>query len=148
MRSAASGVDDYLAELPEDRRAVAEPVVATIRAAIPAGYVESMTWGMPTWEVPLDISGRTYNGKPLAYVSFAAQKRHHAVYLMALYADSPAEQEFRSRWDPPSGRALDMGKSCVRFGRLEDADLPLIAQTVGSLGVAEFVELTQAARRR
>lgn len=146
MRSDASGVDAYLADLPEERRAVAAAVIAAIRAAIPDGYAESMTWGMPTWEVPLEVSGRTYNGKPLAYVSFAAQKRHYAVYLMALYADGAAERDFRSRWAAPSGCALDMGKSCVRFTALEHADLPLISQAVAAVSVADFVSLSQASR--
>jgi uncharacterized protein YdhG (YjbR/CyaY superfamily) len=146
VKSSAAGVQEYLDSLGPEHREVAESVVAVIRAAMPAGFVESMTWGMPTWEVPLEVSGKTYNGKPLAYVSFAVQKRHYAVYLMALYADSAQESDFRARWSAPSGRALDMGKSCVRFNRLDDVDLPLIGASVAGVSIEEFLAQYRAAR--
>jgi uncharacterized protein YdhG (YjbR/CyaY superfamily) len=146
VTSSSSGIDDYLESLAPERREVASTVVAAIRAAIPDGYVESMTWGMPTWEVPLEVSGTTYNGKPLAYVSFAAQKRHYSVYLMALYADSAQEAAFRADWSAPSGRALDMGKSCVRFARLDDADLPLLGAVIAATSVEAFLSHYGASR--
>jgi hypothetical protein len=97
MRSDAATVEQYLAELDDDRRAEVEPVYRTVRDAMPAGYTESMAWGMITWSVPLDRHPDTYNGQPLCYVSLAAQKRHNALYLMGLYADSGEAKEFRDR---------------------------------------------------
>ena len=146
MRSDAATVGDYLAALEPERREVVATLRELVLANLPTGYVESMTWGMPSYEVPLERYPATYNKKPLSYVSLAAQKRHYAVYLMGLYADSPLEQDFRARWSPPSGRRLDMGKSCVRFPRLEDADLPLIGEAVAAYPVDDFLALYETAR--
>jgi hypothetical protein len=141
-------VDEYLASLPDDRREVLATVRDVVVANLPPGYAESMTWGMPTYEVPLERYPDTYNGKPLAYVSLAAQKKHYAVYLMGVYSDGPLDRDFRARWAPPSGKRLDMGKSCVRFTKLADADLPLIGETVAALPVEEFLAVYERERGR
>jgi hypothetical protein len=131
MRSDAQTVEQYFAELDGDRRAQIEPVYRAVHDAMPDGYSESMAWGMITWSVPLERFPDTYNGQPLCYVSLAAQKRHNALYLMGLYADSREASEFRERWTE-DGRKLDMGKSCLRFKEPEDLRLDLIAETVAA----------------
>ena len=148
MKSSADTVDAYLAEFPTERREVLDAVRAVVASNLPEGFVESMTWGMPTYEVPLERYPDTYNKKPLAYVSFAAQKRHVAVYLMALYSDGTLDVDFRTRWAAPSGRALDMGKSCVRFASLDDADLPLIGEAVAAMPVDQFISVYERAQDR
>ncbi len=135
----------YLDALPEERRAVIGTVFDTVRAAMPDGYELAMAWGMPTWSVPLATFPRTYNGKPLAYVSLAAQKNYNSLYLMALYSDSTEEADFAERWRE-SGRTLDMGKSCLRFRRLEDVDLGIVADTVAAMPVERFLETYERIR--
>jgi len=79
MRSNAVTADQYLAGLDDGRRAQIEPVYRAVHDAMPAGYDETIAWGMITWSVPLERFPDTYNGQPLAYVSLAAQKRHTAL---------------------------------------------------------------------
>ena len=142
----ATTVDEYLAALPDDRR----PALAALRSLIvdhlPDGYEETVLWGMPSYVVPLARYPDTYNGQPLAYVSFAAQKRYSSLYLMALYSDSAEDQAFRERW--AGGKGLDMGKSCVRFRELEDLDLPLIGETIAATPVDRFLETYERLRSR
>ena len=138
MNSDATTVEGYLSGLEPDRRAVVQEVRDVVSAAMPAGYDEAVAWGMITWSVPLDRYPDTYNGQPLAYVALAAQKRHYSLYLMGLYSDGEQDRDFRSRW-LASGRSLDMGKSCLRFKRLEDLDLDLVADVVASLPVEDFL---------
>jgi uncharacterized protein YdhG (YjbR/CyaY superfamily) len=90
MRSNASTVDEYLAELPEDRRKAIQAVRQVIRDNLPKGYEEVMNWGMITYQVPLEIFPLTYNGKPLLYAALASQKNHMAVYLTGIYMDVEA----------------------------------------------------------
>ena len=87
VKSDAETVDAYLAELPDDRRKVVEQVRETILANLPEGYEEAMGWGMISYQIPLARYPDTYNGKPLAYINLAAQKRHYALYLMGVYQD-------------------------------------------------------------
>jgi hypothetical protein len=139
--------DAYLDELEPERRAVLAPVVELVRTAVPAGYEESLAHGMPTWSVPLARLPRTYNGEPLPYVAVAAQKRHFSLYLMGLYAGVEQELDFRRRWTA-SGRALDMGKSCLRFRALDDLDTELLAEAIASTGVDDDVALYESVRSR
>jgi hypothetical protein len=89
----------------------------------------------------------TYNGQPLAYVSLAAQKNHYALYLMGVYADSQDEARFRDEW-VARGTRLDMGRSCLRFRRLEDLHDDLLSGVIGAVPVDEFVARTRAAHAR
>lgn len=145
MHSDASTVEEYLTELPADRREIVAAVRDVVNAHLPAGYVEGMGWGMITWSVPLERYPDTYNGQPLGYVGLASQKRHLALYLMGVYADPEAEQKLRQRW-AATGRKLNMGKSCLRFQWLEDLDLDIIAELVAATPVDDFLSRYEAVR--
>ncbi|MBB5808749.1 uncharacterized protein YdhG (YjbR/CyaY superfamily) [Saccharothrix ecbatanensis] len=143
VQSKAETVEEYLAELPEERRATVSAVRDVILANLPEGYDEGIQWGMITYSVPLEVSGKTYNGQPLAYVSLASQKNYLSLYLMGVYGER--EQEFRVEFEA-TGRKLDMGKSCVRFKRADDLPLDLIGREVARHSVADYVAKVQAAR--
>ena len=147
MRSNATSVEQYLAELPPERAAALRTVRSVILERLPSGYEEVMNWGMITYQVPLAICPDTYNGKPLLYAALASQKHHMAVYLTAVYADETRSAAFLEAYRA-TGKRLDMGKSCVRFRALEDLPLDLIGEAIGALEVAEFVALVASARNR
>ena len=144
MRSDATTVDDYLAALPDDRRLALKAVRLVILDNLPEGYEEVMNWGMITYQVPLETYPDTYNGKPLMYAALASQKNHMAVYLTVVYGSDEARQRFEASYRA-TGKRLDMGKSCVRFRRLEDLPLALIGDTIASTGVRQFVQHFKAA---
>jgi len=145
MRSEAESVTRYIAELPEERRVAIKEVRGTILANLPEGYQETMNWGMISYEVPLERYSETYNGKPLMYVGLASQKRHMAVYLSGVYADEELRESFLDEYRA-SGQELDMGKSCVRFTRLENLPVELIGKAVGALSVDDFIAHYEASR--
>lgn len=147
VHSEAPTVDDYLAALPDDRRAAISAVRDVINEHLPEGYVESMDWGMIAWQIPLTSHPDTYNGKPLCYVSLASQKNHMAVYLMGLYTDPSDETWFRQQY-ADQGLKPDMGKSCVRFKRLQDLPLDVLGAAVARVPPAELISRLEAARRR
>jgi len=139
MRSNASTVEEYLTELPEERRQSLEAVRRVILQNLPAGYEEAMDWGMITYQVPLETYPDTYNKKPLMYAALAAQKNHMAVYLMAVYGDEEARRDFEAAYKA-TGKRYDVGKSCVRFRTLAELPLELIGATIASVSMSEFVE--------
>lgn len=145
VTSTATTVDAYLAALPPERREVATALRALIRRHLPEGYAEAMTWGMPTYEVPLDRHPDTYNGKPLAYVAFAAQKNNYALYLMCVSSDGAQERTLREA-AAAMGTTLDMGKSCVRFRALDRLPLDAIGMLIASHPVDDCIALYEAAR--
>ena len=146
MRSEATTVREYLAGLPDDRRIAIAAVRKVIRANLPDGYEEAMSWGMISYEVPLDRYPDTYNGKPLVLAALASQKNHMAVYLSAIYADDEARERFESAYRE-TGKRFDVGKSCVRFRKLDDLPLDVIGDAIGAVPVDAFIESYERGRR-
>ncbi len=146
VQSKAATVSEYLKELPDDRRAVVAAVRKVIRRNLPAGYREAMNWGVITYEIPLKRYPNTYNGQPPTYIALAAQKNHFALYLMTAYGDSDLaawlKDEFRK-----AGKKLDMGKSCLRFRKLEDLPLDVIGQFTAKVTPEQYIARCETYRQ-
>ena len=145
VSSAAATVEQYVSELIEPRRSELEKLLSLIREHLPAGYIETMAWGMIVFQVPMEISGPTYNQQPLAAVALASQKNYISFYLSAIYASEELTAEFHDRWER-SGKKLDMGKSCVRFRSLDKADLATLAWACSLLDPKQFTKMHRQAR--
>ena len=139
MRSEATTVEQYLAELPADRRETIATVRSVILENLPDGYVESMNWGMIAYEVPLETYPDTYNKQPLMFAALASQKNHMAVYLTGIYTSDDARDEFEKAYRA-TGKRFDVGKSCVRFRKLEDLPLELIGETIEAMPVDRLIQ--------
>lgn len=144
VKSGAATVDEYVAGLEPDRAATIRAVLEAVREAMPPGYEEAVMFGMIGWGVPLERYPDAYNKQPLSYVALASQKRYCSLYLMGLYMEPERFEDFRARWAAP--RALDMGKSCLRFRTVADLDLPLIAEVVAAVPVERLIAMAQMAR--
>jgi Domain of unknown function (DU1801) len=147
VRSAALTVQEYLNSLPAERRAVVSAVRDVVVRHLPAGYQEAMNWGMISYEIPLSVYPRTHNGQPLSYAALAAQKRHYALYLMGVYGDPMLEKHLREGF-ARAGKKLDMGKSCVRFRRLDDLPLQVIGEVIAAMSPGAFIARYEESRRR
>lgn len=147
MQSSAKTVAAYLEELEPDRRRDIATLRKHIKKHLPAGYKEVMNWGMICYEVPLSLSGPTYNKQPLAYVALASQKNYISLYLSGVYASSPLELKFREAW-AASGKKLDMGKSCIRLKSADAAALDAVALAIEACTPQQFVEVYLAATNR
>ncbi len=145
MKSEAATVDAYLDSLPPERREAIEAVRRVVLDNLPEGYEESMNWGMISYEIPLERYPTTYNKKPLGYAALASQKNYMTLYLMAIYADEDTAADFEKRYRA-TGKRYDVGKSCVRFRSLDDLPLDLIAETIASTSVDQFIERYERAR--
>lgn len=145
MRSDADTVDGYLAELPDDRREALGAVRRVVVDHLPAGFQEVMQFGMISYVVPLERYPDTYNGQPLTLASLASQKRHMAIYLLGVYGDESCRNWLEARW-AAAGKKLDMGKSCLRFRRLDDLALDVVGEAIARLPLDEFISLHERAR--
>jgi hypothetical protein len=145
VRSDAATVEEYLAELPDDRRDALSAVRDVIIANLPDGYEEAMAWGMISYEVPLATHPDTYNGKPLVYAGLAAQKHHLALYLMNVYSSPALERRLREGF-AEVGLVPDLGKSCLRFQRLDQLPLDVIGELIAATPVDDFIALHESAR--
>jgi hypothetical protein len=125
-------------------------VISQVRQVIldnlPEGYQETMNWGMISYEIPLERYPVTYNKKPLSYIGLAAQKNNYSLYLMGVYQD-PEQEALLVDGFQQAGKRLDMGKSCVRFRRLDDLPLDVIAEIVGAISVEQYIERYELSRK-
>ena len=147
MRSEITDIEEYLGALPADRQATMRAMRDIIRQNLPAGYEEVMNWGMIAYQVPLAVFPQTYNGQPLGYAALASQKNHMSLYLNCIYTDEQRREKFEKDFQQ-SGKKLDAGKSCVRFRRLEDLPLEVIARVIASTPPEEFIKMYQDARSK
>jgi hypothetical protein len=148
MTSKAKTVEQYLAELPEDRRAAIQAVRAVILKNLDADYAEGMQYGMIAYFVPHSVFPAGYHcdpKQPLTFAGLASQKNHMAIYLMCV-DDAEHVQWFREAW-AKTGKKLDMGKSCIRFKRLEDLPLDVIGKAIARMPAKKYVATYLAARK-
>lgn len=149
MQSKAKTVEEYLAELPEDRREAIQAVRKVILKNLPQGYEEGMQYGMIGYYVPHRVYPDGYHcdpTQPLPFAALASQKHHMAVYLMCVYGHPEHDRWFREAW-AKSGKKLNMGKSCVRFRKIEDVPLKVIGQAIKRVPAKKYIEYYEAATK-
>jgi hypothetical protein len=147
VQSKAKTVKQYLAELPPERREIISKVRKTILENLPRGYSETMNWGMISYEIPLKDYPDTYNNQPLSYLALAAQKNNYSLYMMGVYQDSKQETKLKKGFKK-AGKKLDMGKSCVRFRKLEDIPLDVIGELIASTPPEAMIERYEKSRKK
>lgn len=148
MTSSAETVEQYLAELPEDRRAALQAVRATVLAHKPLEVEEGIQYGAIGYYVPHSVYPPGYHcdpRQPLPYVGVASQKNHMAVYLFCLYVDPEVVEDFKAAY-AKAGKKLDMGASCVRFRKLADLDLEAVAAALRAMPLDRFIANYEAQR--
>ncbi len=141
MTSKAKTVKEYLAGLPTDRRVAIQAVREVILKNLDKDYEEGMSYGMIGYYVPHKVYPPGYHcdpTQPLPFAGLASQKNHMAVYLMCVYFSKEQEELFRKDW-AKSGKKLGMGKSCIRFKKLEDVALDAIGKAIGRVPAKKYV---------
>jgi len=153
VSSKATTVREYLEGLPAGRRGVVQAVREVILKNKDKDLAEGMQYGMIGYYVPHSLYPAGYHvdpKQPLGFAHLAAQKNHFALYMMPLYAGSDGKGKsgvnawFVKEW-AKTGKKLDMGKSCIRFKRLEDLALDVIGQAFARITVKKYVAQVEAA---
>ncbi len=137
----------YLASLPPERRKVIAAVRAVVKKRLPKGYVETINWGMLSYEIPLSRYPDTYNKQPLMYMALAAQKNNYALYMTAVSGEKALMGRLAAAYKA-AGKKVDIAKSCLRFKTLDELPLDVIGDIVASTPVERRIELAEAARRK
>lgn len=153
MRSKTKTEDQYLASLPDDRRPVVAAVLQAIRAGLDPAYQEHLDYGGIGYVVPYSLypAGYHTDGKPLPFVGIVSQKNYISLYLAGVYCgcgdhscgETPESKWFRETWTR-TGKRLDMGKSCIRFKRLEDVPLEVVTEAIRRVPVKSYVQSYEA----
>jgi hypothetical protein len=147
MQTEAVSPNEYVADLPEDRKAAITKLRSVIKKNLPKGFEEKMAYGMISYVVPHSIYPAGYHCDPklaLPFLSFASQKNFIAVYHMGMYADPVLLNWFTESFPKHSKTKLDMGKSCIRFKKPEEIPFELIGELVSKMTVKDWITLYES----
>jgi hypothetical protein len=147
MQSKAATVDQYLAELPDDRREALAAVREVILKNLDKDYEEGMQYGMIGYYVPHHVHPAGYHcdpRQPLPFAALASQKNYMSLYLMCVYGESEHSKWFQKAW-AETGKKLDMGKACVRFKKLEDLPLDVIGEAIRRVPARKYIAVCESA---
>ncbi len=147
VQSKAQTVKGYLNELTDERREIISTIRNRILDILPDGYVESMNWGMISYEIPLETYPDTYNGRPLGIASIASQKNHLAIYMMGCYI-FPEQTEKLMKAYETMGIKPNMGKSCIRFTTLEKIPLDTIMELIQHFSVTDYIKRYESIKKK
>ena len=137
-------IESYLDSLPEDRKESVHKIIKCIDNNIPIGYAKVINYGMPSFVIPHSIypSGYHCNSElPLPFIGISSQKNHIGFYHMGLYADSNLLDWFKSEYSMHSKFKLDMGKSCIRFKKMNDIPYTLIGKLSTKMSVETWISI-------
>lgn len=151
MQSKAVTPEKYMAELPADRRDAMTKLRDAILKNLPKGFEETMQYGMLSYVVPHSLYPAGYHCKPadaLPFISLASQKNNISFYHMGMYAMPELLQWFTGEYPKQAKGKLDMGKSCVRFKKMDDIPYKLIGDLVKKVKVKDWVDCYETNYKR
>lgn len=144
MQYKANSPEDYINQVPKERQIALKKLRETINKNLPKGFEEGIQYGMIGYYVPHEIYPDGYHcntKEPLPFMSFASQKNSVNLYHMGLYAVSEIHDWFVNEYPKHSSRKLDMGKSCIRFKKVDDIPYELIAALCKKITVKNWIEV-------
>lgn len=144
MQSKATSPQQYLDELPEERKEPIQKLRQQILENLPEGMEETMNYGMLGYVVPHSVYPDGYHCTPelpLPFMNLASQKNFVAVYSMSIYAKKEILDWFTSEYAKRCKYKLDMGKSCIRFKRMNDIPYELIGELTAKISTNEWIKL-------
>ncbi len=149
MRIEANTIKEYLAAVPEERQPYFKKLYNTIKKNIPKGFTNTLQYGMIGWVVSHKTYPAGYHVKPsepLPFAHIASQKNFIALYHSGIYANKELYDWFVAEWSKHSSRKLDMGKSCIRFKKVEEIPYELIAELMQKMTVEDWIGVYEIGR--
>lgn len=144
MTSKATTPEQYIQEAPEERQEALKKLRKTIQQNLPKGFEEGMQYGMIGYYVPHSTYPAGYHCKPeepLPFMSFASQKNSVNLYHSGIYANKKLHDWFVKEYPKHVKTKLDMGKSCVRFKKVEHIPYDLIAELVQKMSMEKWISI-------
>ncbi|WP_298420251.1 DUF1801 domain-containing protein [uncultured Kordia sp.] len=143
----AHSIDDYISQLPEERKEVITKLRTILTENLPAGFSEAINYKMPSFVVSHDTYPGGYHCDPklpLPFISYASQKNFVALYHMGIYANPELMEWFTAEYPKHCKRKLDMGKSCIRFKKMDDIPYDLIAELATKMSPQDWIDIYEA----
>ena len=143
MQSKANTPEQYLNQLPQERKLVMTKLRDIILKNLPKGFEECISYGMLGYVVPHSMYPQGYHvnpSLPLPFISLASQKNNISLYHFGIYSDPDLMGWFVNEYPKHASNKLDMGKSCIRFKNIEKIPFDLIAQLCAKITPQLWIE--------
>ena len=144
MKYTASTPEEYIAQIPEERKKAIQKLRSVILNSLPKGFEEGINYGMIGYYVPHSIYPNGYHCEPelpLPFMNIASKKNSINIYHSGIYADKELFDWFVSEHKKHSNRKLDMGKSCIRFKKIDELPYDLIGELCAKMTVSQWIDL-------
>ena len=144
MKIEANSPDEYIDNVPEDRKQAMARLRFEIKKSLPPGFEETMSYGMIGYVVPHSVYPDGYHcdtSLPLPFINLASQKNYIAVYHSGIYASKELQEWFISEYKKSNGKKPDMGKSCIRFKKMDEIPFELIGELATKMTTREWIDL-------
>ncbi|WP_299164618.1 DUF1801 domain-containing protein [uncultured Eudoraea sp.] len=151
MQSNAKTPEEYISELPEDRKQAIMKLRDALLKNLPKGFEEVMSYGMIGYVVPHSIYPSGYHTNPelpLPFINIASQKNFIALYHMGIYSDKSLLTWFVSEYPKHVKTKLDMGKSCIRFKNIEHIPYSLIGELAAKMTAEQWIKIYEQAKKK
>jgi len=151
MQSDSKTPQEYVASLPEDRKIAIEKLRKTIVSNLPEGFHEEMSYGMLGYVVPHAIYPNGYHCNPklpLPFMNVASQKNFIAIYHVGIYMDPELLDWFVSEYSKVAKTKIDMGKSCIRFKKMDEIPYQLIGELASKMSVLKWISIYENALKK
>jgi uncharacterized protein YdhG (YjbR/CyaY superfamily) len=142
-----NSVDDYYNALPEERKRAMFELRKTISENLPEGFTECIAYNMPSFVVPHSLYPQGYHCDPkipLPFISLASQKNFISLYHMGIYANNELLSWFENAYKELNIGKLNMGKSCIRFKKIDSIPYDLIAELSKKQSPQQWIELYES----
>ena len=151
MQTEETTPDQYIAALPEDRKEIMQKLRETIKKNLPKGFEETMQYGMISYVVPHSIYPDGYHCKPteaLPFMSISSMKNHIGFHHMGIYSDPDLLKWFTEEYPKHATGKLDMGKSCIRFKKMENIPFELLGTLTTKMSVEDWISKYESTFKR
>ncbi len=144
MQSKAATPDEYMKNLPEDRKEAMVKLRKVINKNLPKGFKEVMSYGMLGYVVPHNLYPGGYHCDPklpLPFMNIASQKNFIAVYHMGIYANKDLLDWYTAEYAKLNSGKPDMGKGCLRFKKVDQIPFDLIGELASKITAKDWIDL-------
>jgi len=151
MKYEASSVEEYVNQLPEERKVVVKKLLSILRKDLPKGFEEALSYNMIGFVVPHSKYPDGYHCNPelpLPFINLASQKNFIALYHSGIYAKNELFNWFVTEYPKHCKYKLDMGKSCIRFKKMDDIPYELISELAKKMTVDEWITIYESAIKK
>lgn len=147
MKANGTTVEEILANVPEERKETFNKLHQVIVANLLEGFAPGISYGGLGYVVPHTVYPSGYHCKPiepLPFAGIASQKNSINFYHMGMYAQPELYDWFVNEFPKYSSRKLDIGKSCVRFKKVDDIPFELIGALMQKMSLTDWITLYES----